>query len=186
LNLIFHILYIKITSENNRMIYNVMSFPVSNCQEDDNKINFTDSALKDVGVNTSDEEEENSRYFHLSNLMAEYSTDSGPPSESETDNFNSRPVSCMDSNNSRIIYLDHSDNVTRDDLVETFNELFIDTPEILSKKKQSFKSKNTIKDLKPHMHNHDKFLNMSKKSVELINYPNINIWKSDDCLLYRR
>ena len=63
-----------------------------------------ESGLEELGLEIDKDRDE--RPFRLSDLAVEYSTDSGPESESETDD--SRPASRLGSNNDRVVYPDRS------------------------------------------------------------------------------
>ncbi|KAL6418361.1 hypothetical protein ACFW04_012187 [Cataglyphis niger] len=67
-----------------------------------------ESGLEELGV----ECENDPRPFRLSDLAAEYSTDSGPQSEPETDD--SRPMSRLGSVTEKVVYLDRSGTSSED------------------------------------------------------------------------
>ncbi|XP_076240885.1 brefeldin A-inhibited guanine nucleotide-exchange protein 3 isoform X2 [Calliopsis andreniformis] len=60
--------------------------------------------------------EDDMRPFRLSDLAVEYSTDSGPPSEPETDD--SRPVSRLGSVTEKIVYLDRSGGTSSEGYID--------------------------------------------------------------------
>ncbi|KZC05766.1 Brefeldin A-inhibited guanine nucleotide-exchange protein 3 [Dufourea novaeangliae] len=62
------------------------------------------------------ESDEDARHFRLSDLAVEYSTDSGPPSEPETDD--SRPVSRLGSVTEKIVYLDRSGGTSSEGYID--------------------------------------------------------------------
>ncbi|XP_076655707.1 brefeldin A-inhibited guanine nucleotide-exchange protein 3 isoform X1 [Halictus rubicundus] len=71
-----------------------------------------ESGLEELGP----ESDEDARHFRLSDLAVEYSTDSGPPSEPETDN--SRPVSRLGSVTEKIVYLDRSGGTSSEGYID--------------------------------------------------------------------
>ncbi|KAG7209797.1 hypothetical protein KM043_011413 [Ampulex compressa] len=75
--------------------------------------NFDDeSGLEELGAECSDDP----RPFRLSDLAVEYSTDSGPQSEPETDD--SRPVSRLGSVTERIVYPDRSGGTSSEGYID--------------------------------------------------------------------
>lgn len=82
-------------------------------QDDAYNPNLDDeSGLEELGA----ESENDPRPFRLSDLAAEYSTDSGPQSEPETDD--SRPVSRLGSVTEKIVYPDRSGGTSSEGYVE--------------------------------------------------------------------
>lgn len=71
-----------------------------------------ESGLEELGV----ESENDPRPFRLSDLAAEYSTDSGPQSEPETDD--SRPMSRLGSVTEKIVYLDRSGGTSSEGYID--------------------------------------------------------------------
>ncbi|XP_032670574.1 brefeldin A-inhibited guanine nucleotide-exchange protein 3 isoform X1 [Odontomachus brunneus] len=71
-----------------------------------------ESGLEELGA----ESENDPRPFRLSDLAAEYSTDSGPQSEPETDD--SRPVSRLGSVTEKIVYPDRSGGTSSEDYID--------------------------------------------------------------------
>lgn len=71
-----------------------------------------ESGLEELGV----ECENDPRPFRLSDLAAEYSTDSGPQSEPETDD--SRPMSRLGSVTEKIVYLDRSGGTSSEGYID--------------------------------------------------------------------
>lgn len=71
-----------------------------------------ESGLEELGA----ESENEPRPFRLSDLAAEYSTDSGPQSEPETDD--SRPVSRLGSVTEKIVYPDRSGGTSSEDYID--------------------------------------------------------------------
>nr|XP_031832579.1 brefeldin A-inhibited guanine nucleotide-exchange protein 3 isoform X2 [Nomia melanderi] len=71
-----------------------------------------ESGLEELGP----ESDEDLRRFRVSDLAVEYSTDSGPPSEPETDN--SRPVSRLGSVTEKIVYLDRSGGTSSEGYID--------------------------------------------------------------------
>lgn len=71
-----------------------------------------ESGLEELGP----EVEEDTRPFRLSDLAVEYSTDSGPPSEPETDD--SRPVSRLGSVTEKIVYRDRSGSTSSEGYID--------------------------------------------------------------------
>ncbi|XP_003424823.1 brefeldin A-inhibited guanine nucleotide-exchange protein 3 isoform X1 [Nasonia vitripennis] len=170
-------------NENNRVVYSATPNSEDDYQEDDGVANFDESALKDLGVNVI-EDDEDVRPFRLSDLAADYSTDSGPQSEPETDD--SRPVSRLGSSNSRTAYLDRSGGATSEDLVESANDFVTDTPELLDEKRIC-RPKSTFRDLKaytPDFHKLDRE-EVADKEEDAEDSKKM-MRKSDDCLLSRR
>ncbi|XP_046466470.1 brefeldin A-inhibited guanine nucleotide-exchange protein 3 isoform X1 [Neodiprion pinetum] len=76
-----------------------------------------ESGLEELGL-----AENESRPFRLSDLAVEYSTDSGPESEPESYDENSRPASRLGSINDRILYLDQSRESSREGYVDTLDD----------------------------------------------------------------
>lgn len=72
-----------------------------------------ESGLEELGA----EGENDPRPFRLSDLAAEYSTDSGPQSEPETDD--SRPMSRLGSVTEKIVYLDRSGGTSSEGYIDT-------------------------------------------------------------------
>lgn len=70
-----------------------------------------ESGLEELGA----ESENDPRPFRLSDLAAEYSTDSGPQSEPETDD--SRPVSRLGSVTEKVVYPDRSGGTSSEDYI---------------------------------------------------------------------
>ena len=178
-------------NENNRVVYSVTPNSEDDYQEDDVVCNFDDeSALKDLGVNVGDEDEDDdARPFRLSDLAVEYSTDSGPQSEPETDD--SRPVSRLGSSNSRTVYLDRSGGATSEDLAESTNDFVTDTPELLGvDDKKIFRPKSTFRDLKVYTPDDEKLSDKEMEPVDVVDgeqkVPAKDLRNSDDCLLSRR
>lgn len=147
-------------NENNRLVYSVTPNSEDDYADDD-------SALKDLGVNVPVEED--ARPFRLSDLAAEYSTDSGPQSEPETDD--SRPCSRLGSSNSRTVYPDRSGGATSEDFVESTC-----TPDADG----IFRSKSIFKE-----HQVDT-PDSEKEEAGGDDYPKGRMRKSEDCLLSRR
>lgn len=158
-----------------------------------------DSSLKDLGVDLvgDDEDDEDAvaePAFRLSDLVADYSTDSGPQSEPRTDDEennedddddNSRPMSRLGSSNSRIAYIDRSGGATSEDLLERNDELTIDTPELSEENKGEFRPKSMM----TRMLTPDEFLkDVNEARPEKIDEESPKQRKrySDDCLLSRR
>ena len=149
--------------------------------EDGENVSYDESALRDFGVNVVDEEEE-ARPFRLSDLAAEYSTDSGPQSEPETDD--SRPVSRLGFSNSRIVYLDRSGGATSEDLAESTNDLVVDTLEVLGEgSRRSFRPKSSFRPVKPCTPDDGELSDRSEGSGQCNRE---KMRKSDECLLSRR
>lgn len=71
-----------------------------------------ESGLEELGA----ECENDPRPFRLSDLAAEYSTDSGPQSEPETDD--SRPMSRLGSVTEKVVYLDRSGGTSSEDYID--------------------------------------------------------------------
>lgn len=71
-----------------------------------------ESGLEELGA----ESENDPRPFRLSDLAAEYSTDSGPQSEPETDD--SRPMSRLGSVTEKIVYLDRSGGTSSEGYID--------------------------------------------------------------------
>ncbi|XP_076679931.1 brefeldin A-inhibited guanine nucleotide-exchange protein 3 isoform X2 [Andrena cerasifolii] len=71
-----------------------------------------ESGLEELGP----EVEEDTRPFRLSDLAVEYSTDSGPPSEPDTDD--SRPVSRLGSVTEKIVYPDRSGSTSSEGYID--------------------------------------------------------------------
>ncbi|XP_043482060.1 brefeldin A-inhibited guanine nucleotide-exchange protein 3 isoform X2 [Leptopilina heterotoma] len=80
--------------------------------------------LEELGLKIEKEKDE--RPFRLSDLAVEYSTDSGPESEPETDD--SRPASRLGSINDRIVYPDRSGCTSSEGCIDSKNSF---TPEPL-------------------------------------------------------
>lgn len=137
--------------------------------EDESNPTFAESALRDLGVNVVDEEEdEDVRPFRLSDLAADYSTDSGPQSEpEETDD--SRPVSRLGSSNSRTAYLDRSGGATSEDLAES-------TPEMLA----GFRPKSSFREIKTYTPEAETVEEAEEEGEKE------KLRMSDECLLSRR
>lgn len=171
-------------SENNRVVYSATPNSEDDYQEDDGVTNFDESALKDLGVNVI-EDDEDARPFRLSDLAADYSTDSGPQSEPETDD--SRPVSRLGSSNSRTAYLDRSGGATSEDLVESSNDFVTDTPELLDQKRIC-RPKSTFRDVKVYTPDFDKLSDREEVAdgEQQVEDTKKKMRKSDDCLLSRR
>jgi len=90
--------------------------PDSNEEDDPDDVynpNLDDeSGLEELGA----ESENDPRPFRLSDLAAEYSTDSGPQSEPETDD--SRPMSRLGSVTEKIVYLDRSGGTSSEGYID--------------------------------------------------------------------
>lgn len=139
--------------------------------EDDYQEDNAETALKDLGVNVVDEDEE-VRPFRLSDLATDYSTDSGPQSEPE-DTDDSRPVSRLGSSNSRTAYLDRSGGATSEDLVET-PEILGCRPKSSFRQAKEFEEKELVEE------------GIEEGAEGEFEYPKIRLRNSDDCLLSRR
>ena len=148
-------------NENNRIIYSAS--PNSDDYQED------DSALKDLGVNVTIEEDV--RPFRLSDLATDYSTDSGPQSEPESDD--SRPASRLGSSNSRIVYLDRSGGATSEDVAGTNDDFVADTPEMIHD--GDLESSKEEKTSEPDLAERDEKQENKERTIN-----------SDDCLLSRR
>ncbi|KAL0123050.1 hypothetical protein PUN28_007584 [Cardiocondyla obscurior] len=92
-----------------------------------------ESGLEELGA----ESENDPRPFRLSDLAAEYSTDSGPQSEPETDD--SRPVSRLGSVTEKIVYLDRSGGTSSEGYIDAkYNAVTPAPPKIHSRNDFSY------------------------------------------------
>lgn len=143
--------------------------------EDDEEYNQNvEEELEELGLNVEKEKDE--RPFRLSDLAVEYSTDSGPESEPETDD--SRPASRLGSINDRIVYPDRSGCTSSEGCIDSKNSF---TPEPLKScssedqlsNKINLRSRSTIEKRK-----------WNEEEVEINS--NLERRKSDICVLSRR
>lgn len=93
-----------------------------------------ESGLEELGA----ESENDPRPFRLSDLAAEYSTDSGPQSEPETDD--SRPVSRLGSVTEKIVYFDRSGGTSSEGYIDAkYNSATPALPKMYSRDDFSYK-----------------------------------------------
>ena len=148
-----------------------------------------ENGLEELGFDIEKEKDE--RPFRLSDLAVEYSTDSGPESEPETDD--SRPGSRLGSNNDRIVYPDRSGCTSSEGCLDSKYSF---TPEPLksscSEDQLSINDSQYVK----------KYLSRTRSTIEKIKWNNneeneelkelisikhhLGRRKSDICLLSRR
>ncbi|XP_014205122.1 brefeldin A-inhibited guanine nucleotide-exchange protein 3 isoform X2 [Copidosoma floridanum] len=136
--------------ENHHVVYGVTPNSENDYQDEEESNtakDLDDTFLKDLGVNLVDEKDEEMPPFRLSDLTAEYSSDSGPQSEPQTDEDDSRPVSRLGSSNSRIAYIDRSGGTTSEYLFGRSEDFVVDTPELQKEGNETLRSKSIMKNV---------------------------------------
>lgn len=137
--------------------------------------------LEQLGLKVEKEKDE--RPFRLSDLAVEYSTDSGPESEPETDD--SRPASRLGSINDRIVYPDRSGCTSSEGCIDSKNSF---TPEPLKScssedqlaSKLTARSKSTV-DKRKWIKERNEFIDSERTPRK-----NLQRRKSDICILSLR